>query len=53
MISTIVPLVWSKEERSEKCIQLLESVKKVAASQRVSCLQVLEQSLYVLAEVVF
>ena len=53
MISTIVPLVCSKEERSEKCIQALYSVKNVAASQSVSCLQVLEQSLYVLVEVVF
>ena len=53
MISKTVPLVSSREERLEKCVQVLLSVKNVAASQSDSCLQVLKQSLDELVDVVF
>ena len=53
MISKTVPLVSSREERLEKCLQVLLSVKNVAASQSDSCLQVLKQSLVELLDVVF
>ena len=53
MISKTVPLISSREERLEKCLQVLLSVKNVAASQSDSCLQVLKQSLDELVDVVF
>ena len=53
MISKNVPLVSSREDWWEKCLQVLLFVKNVAASQSDSCLQVLKQSLDELVDVVF
>ena len=53
MISKNVPLVSSREDWWEKCLQVLLFVKNVAASQSDSCLQVLKQSLDEFVDVVF